>query len=134
MRCQHDLLGNFVELRIHNGRQRVVLTIDSAGLQGCIDLGESHRSWAGAQSLAQKLPCVRAGHPQVHTGQIVGSLDGQFILALTQVHLATAQIHHRKQLHAEFIFDFLLEGVHQWIVEDSHLVCCILMDIAGCKD
>lgn len=51
-----------------------------------------------------------------------GVLHVDFRTGLTQVYLTPSKIHRCQQLDAQFVFDLLLEGVHQGIVEDCHLM------------
>ena len=134
MRRKHDLFRDFVELSIDNGRQRIVLPIDRTRCKRSVHFGESQRSRRGTKGFAQELPSIRTGHAEIDAFQISWRTHGKLAFGLTQIHMPTTKIHHRKQFHAKLIFSFFLEIIHQRVVEHSHLMRRILMDITGCKD
>ena len=131
---QADLLRHLVELRALVRRKRVVLSVDRTGLQGGVDLGEGHRRRIRAERLAEELPCVRPGHPELHARKILWRLDVEFLPALAQVELALAEIHDRQQLDVELVFDLLLERVHEVGVENLHLLLGALQHVPGRED
>ena len=118
VRGQHDLAHHLVELHVLHVRQRVVLAVDRAGLQAGIDLGIGHRRRVGAERLAEELPGVAAGHPQLDPGHVGGGLDLRLRL---QPDLAGAEVGRAEDLDAELLLgaaDHLLaevageEGAH----------------------
>ena len=92
---QDDLVGHLVELHLLVGRQRIVLTVDRAGLQGGVDLGEGDRRRIGAERLADELPALAAGHAQLHASQVGRRHD---LLVAFEVELARADIGVRQNL------------------------------------
>ena len=71
----HGVVLHLVELGGQNGRQRILLTVDHAGLQGRIDLWERHRLGRGAQR-RESLDEERVlDHAQLEAGEVLGLLD-----------------------------------------------------------
>ena len=90
MARQDNLLGDFVELRVLVGRQRVILAVDGTGLQRCVNFSEGHWQRVGSQGLAKELPGIGSRHAQFHTRKVGRGFD--FIFG-AQVKLAAAEIH-----------------------------------------
>ena len=72
---QHDVALHLVEFLGHDGRQRILLAIDGALLQGEVHFGESDWRGVGADRLRQHQIERRRRHAQLHALHILGLLD-----------------------------------------------------------
>ena len=89
MRGQHDLLGNFVEFRRIENRQRIFLAVHRAGLQGEIDFRHAQRHRRDAKRAAEQQPFRPGRHAHLDAGEIGRRFDGAL---LPQTDLARAEI------------------------------------------
>ena len=72
---QHDVALHLVELLGHDGRQRILLAVHGALLQGQIHFCEGDRGGVGADRFRQHQIERRRRHAQLHALHVLGLLD-----------------------------------------------------------
>ena len=112
-------------------RQRVVLAVDRAGLQAGIDLGVGHRRRVGAERLAEELPGVAAGHPELDPGHVGGGLD---LLVRLQPDLAGAEVGGAEDLDAELLLGAADELLAEVAGEEGAHVVGVAEDVGRGQD
>ena len=87
-------------------KTRIVLTVDRAGLQGGVHLGESYGRRIDADGFPEELPELAGRHAQLDTGEICRRADQSVGL---QIDVARSEIDGRDDLDTELIAGHLDE-------------------------